>query len=68
MNTLSSSEKTDPIYPPGIKANFKCKAPLHKQGDLLHLESSFVMGHRSRYWQTKWKVSDELIRKAVEKC
>jgi hypothetical protein len=48
------------------KANFKCKAPLHKQCDLLHLEGSFVMGHLSRYWQAKPKVSDRLYRKAIK--
>jgi len=48
------------------KANFKCKAPLHKQCDLLHLKGSFAMGHLSRYWQTKPKVSDKLYRKAIK--
>ena len=51
-----------------IKPNFKCKAPLHKQCDLLYLKGSFVMGHLGRYWQTKPKVSYELLRKVVEKC
>ncbi|MFH1882695.1 MAG: hypothetical protein ABIL62_08300 [Planctomycetota bacterium] len=43
-----------------IKPNFKCKAPLHKQCDLLYLKGSFVMGHLGRYWQTKPNVSDKL--------
>ncbi len=53
--TVHRPKKTNPI-----KANFKRKDPLQKQCDLLHLKDSFVMGHLSRHWQTKPKVSDEL--------
>jgi len=31
-------------------------------------QSQFQTGHLGRYWQTKPKVSDELLRKVVEKC
>ena len=62
-NPIGNLVKTNPI-----KANFKRKVPLHKQCDLLHLKGSFVIGHLGRYWQTKPNVSDELLRKVVEKC
>ncbi len=55
MKPPSGPKKTNPN-----KANFKCKAPLHKQCDLLYLKGSFVMEHLGLYWQTKPKVSDEL--------
>ncbi len=61
--TAFRPKKTNPI-----KANFKRKAPLHKQCYLLYLKGSFAMGHLGRYWQTKPNVSDELLRKVVEKC
>jgi hypothetical protein len=32
------------------------------------LERRVVMTHLGRYWQTKPKVSDKLLRKVVEKC
>ncbi|MBA7713055.1 hypothetical protein ES703_122053 [subsurface metagenome] len=31
-------------------------------------QSQFQTGHLGRYWQTKPKLSDELLRKVVEKC
>jgi len=50
------------------KANLKRNDPLHKHCDLLHLKGRFVMGHLSRYLQTKWIMSDELLRKVVKLC
>ena len=52
----------------GSEGNFICNDPLHKQCDLLHLKGRFVMGHLSRYLQTKQIMSDELLRKVVKLC
>ena len=59
--TALRPKKTNPN-----KANFKRKDSLHKQCDLLYLKGSFVMGHLGRYWQTKPKVSDKLLRTGKE--
>ncbi len=59
--TAFRPKKTNPI-----KANFKRKDSLHKQCYLLYLKGSFATGHLGRYWQTKPKVSDELLRTGKE--
>ena len=52
--------QSKPVLSAVERANFKCKAPLQKQCNLLHLKDSFAMAHLGRYWQTKPKVSDKL--------
>ncbi len=65
--TAFRPKKTNPNKP-NFKLRAYLNAPLHKQCYLLYLKGSFVMEHLGRYWQTKPKVSDKLLRKVVEKC
>jgi len=51
-----------------LKTEVRCR-----MSEVRYLFSAFcflssVHGHLSRYWQTKPKVSDKLLRKVVEKC
>ncbi len=57
--------KTNPISPTPKGVKQKSDAACQRS-DICLLSS--VYGHLGRHWQTKPKLSDELLRKVVEKC
>jgi len=50
------------------QSQFQMQSSLAQTMRFAILERRVVMAHLGRYWQTKPKVSDELLRKVVQKC
>jgi len=69
-NAAKGYEKTKPKqtqFKPK-QSQFQMKCSLAQTMRFATLERRVVMGHLSRYWQTKWNCQINSLRKVVQKC